>query len=172
MFPPLGLLQAAARIVHVLLLGGWIGALATCGLLRQRAEWVLDSAHAADALARDLIGVIDGVGVLAGPVLLGSLVLGWRSFQAPLRGRAVGILLVTGLAALSRRWIGPRQAELVAELGRRLDDVDLGAPGVAELAQLEQVGVVLSVLLASILVWLLAAAIQGSQPRRRFAIEL
>lgn len=156
----------------MLLLGLWTGGVAFFWLLRSRVGDVLPSVHLADALLRDVLARIDTFGLLAGPLLLLSLLAGWAPLQVPLRNRAVGVLIATALAAVSGRWLAPRRAELVAELGRRLEDVDPAAPRALELAQLEQVAVALLLghgLIAAVLV---VAAVRGSQPRRRFGIEV
>lgn len=169
---PLGTLATGARVVHVLLLGLWMGGVVSFGLLRERAEAVLPSWHLADTLLRDLLGWLDAYGLVAGPLLLVTLLAGWVPLQVPLRGRVVAVVGATLVAAVSGRWLAPRKAALIAELGRRLDDVDPSAPRAIELAQLDQVGSSLLVALGVLTAGLMVAAVRGSRPRRRFGIEL
>lgn len=141
-------------------------------ILKSRVDAVIPSLHAADALLRDILARVDTFGLVAGPLVLLSLLMGWAPLQVPLRNRVVGILAATLLAAVSGRWLSPRRAELVAELGRRLEDVDPGAPRLVELVQLEQIGLGLLAAHGLIATLLIAAAVRGSQPRRRYGIEL
>lgn len=157
--------------MHVLVLGLWTGAVAFFWLVRRRVGAVLDSAHTADQLVRDLLSTIDGGALLAGPLLLLTLFMGWAPMQVPIRNRAFAVVLATVLAGVSGRWLGPRRAELLAGLGRRLEDADPASPQVVEIVQLAQID--LGLLVAhGILAAVLVVAAMRAGPKRRFGIEV
>lgn len=156
----------------MLILGAWMGSLAFFGVVKMRAGAVLASSHDVDLLLRDLLGWLDAFGLAAGPLALLTLAVGWAPLQVPLRARALGLVAATLIAVISGRWLGPRRAELVAELGHRLEHADPASERAIELAQLQQVGSSLLLVLAALTALLTAAAVASSRPRRRFGIEL
>ena len=165
-------MSSGARIVHVIILGLWAGSVAFYLMLRSRVEAIIPSLHTADALLNDILAQIDSFALIAGPLLLVSLIAGWSPLQTPIRNRALGVLLATVTAGISGRWLAPRKTELIEALGRRIEDADPAAPRVLELVQLDQVGLGLLAVHGIVAVLLIAAAIRASQPRRSFGIEL
>lgn len=170
--PALGAFASGARIVHVLVLGLWMGAVGLYWLVQGRVGSVVDSAHVADLLLRDLLARIDLAALVAGPLLLVTLIVGWAPIQVPIRNRAVGVVVATLLAGVSGRWLAPRRAELIAALGRRLEDAEASSPLLVEIVQLAQIDLGLTTAHGLLAALLVVAAMRASQPRRRFGIEL
>lgn len=165
-------LATAARVLHALVLAVWMGGAVAFLVLERRLEPLLGSAHQAELVLREARALLDGFGLLAGPVLLLSLVAGWAPLQAPLRNRGLLVVLQTVLAGISARYLVPRQTALMAGLGRRLEDVPSTDPQLLELLQLHQIGVGVTAVEAALAGLLLATAFTRARPARRFGIEL
>lgn len=168
----LGAVATGARIVHVVLLGLWAGGVAFFWLLKSRIDAVIPSAHMAEALLRDLQQRLDEFGLAAGPLVLLTLLAGWGPQQVPLRRRVVSVILACTLAGVCSRWLAPRRSALVDALGTRIENLQPNTPQALELVRFDHLAVGSLALQGLIATLLMAAAVRGSQPRRRFGIEL
>jgi hypothetical protein len=165
---PVDLFASAARVLHVLLSGLWLGAAALCLLLVFLVPETLESRQAAEAVLAAVRSRLDLYGVVAGPAALLTLAVGWLPLNVPLRFRSLLTLLATGAAGLSARYLVPRMAELMAAMGRPLEDLPATDPAVRQYLELSSYSLVaLGVQVgAAFLLTLTAAAVQ--KPKRRF----
>lgn len=159
-------------MVHVLLLGLWMGGVAFFGVLCSTAPEVVASAHTTSQLQSEILARMDGFGLIAGPILLLSLVLGWSPIRTQIRYRAAGVVFVTVLVGISSRWIAPRKEELMAAIGRRLEDVDHSTALMMELTQLEHISLGLLIAHGLVAAMLVISAVGSGRTRRRYGIEL
>ncbi len=165
-------MSIVARILHLLLLGGWIGGGAFYLLFERTVFDVVASKHTASDVMIAALGRFELFGLLAGPLLLLTLGLGWLSLQVPLRARAVMVLVMVGLQSLSRYWVSPQIVQVKAAMGRKLEDMSSLDPLVAEYSQLQNWSAWLMFAHLLIALVLLVFAVVA-RPKRKFGgIEL
>lgn len=165
-------MSIVARILHLLLLGGWIGGGIFYVLFERTVLDVVPSKHLASDIMIAALGRFELFGLLAGPLLLLTLVLGWLSLQVPLRARAILILVMVGAQSLSRYWVSPQLVQVKAAMGRKLEDMSSLDPLVTEYSQLQSwsAGLMFAHLLIALVLLVFAVV---ARPKRKFGgIEL
>src|SRR5205823_10037593 len=109
---------------------------------------------------------IDLFGLIAGPFLLLTLLLGWLPLQAPIRLRLGVVLLMTIAVGISGRWLTPTMIRLRASMPR-IEDVDPSDPLKVQFGQLHAVSTGLMGLHLTLALVLMVRAIVGRTPKRK-----
>lgn len=164
----MGLLATAARVLHILATGLWLGAGVLVFVLGQLVPETLESRQAAEAVMSATRARLDLYGMVAGPVALVTLAAGWAPLQVPLRFRALLALGATGAAAFSGQYLIPRMREVMDAMGRPLEDLPAADPFVMEYLELSTVslGALGLQVLAALL--LTVTGVGASKPKRRY----
>lgn len=166
-------MQAAstiARALHTLLLGLWLGSGIQLLLLEWMVSQVVDSRHQAGEVALTALAWFEPYALLAVPLLLFTLAVGWSGHRTRTRLWLIVILGVT--VALTRYWARPECERLRAALGRPIEGLSTGDPTLAEVQwALGILGGLLWIQVAAAFVLFLASVLP-SQPRRRAGISL
>jgi uncharacterized protein DUF4149 len=169
----LGWLQTTARVVHFVLLSLWFGAgVFLIAAVAPTAFQIVPSRDVAGDLVAATLGWIDLFGLIAGPFLLLTLLLGWLPLQAPVRLRMVLIVLMTIATGVSGRWLTPAMIKLRESMGRRIEEVDPSDPLKLQFGQLHALSTGLMGLHVTLALILMVLAIIGATPKRKFGIEL
>ena len=165
---PVDLFSSAARVLHTLLTGLWLGAGALCLLLVYLVPDTLESRQAAEAVLSATRARLDLYGVMAGPAALLTLAVGWVPLNVPLRARVLVTLAATGAAGFSGQYLIPKMAEIMAAMGRPLEDLPVTDPLVLQYLDLSAVslGALGLQVAAAFLLTLTAAA--AAKPKKRY----
>ncbi len=160
------------RVVHVLGLSAWLGALLLLTAMTGRLEDLVGSAHTAQAVILEGLATVERFSLVVVPVLLLTLIFGWRSRDTARRGRAAACLILGALLLVSR-WVGRPYLERVrASLGWPIEALPPSDPSWSEYSWAVFVMQALVALQILILVWLLVAAVRQNPVRSRSVIEL
>ena len=165
-------IATSARVVHVLTLSLWLGASIFFMAVAPTLFEVVSSRHEAAEFLTAALHLIDWFGLVAGPVLLVTLFTGWVPLQVPLRLRALVTIGMTVAVAASGQWVTPRLSELMAAMGRPLQDMDPAHETMVEYAQLHDVSSGLMLIHVAGALLLVVTAVLASRPKQRFGIEL
>jgi len=166
-------MAALARALHVLLLGLWVGAGVTfLGVLGPDAFGVLSSRQAARDLLTTVLAHLDLGFLLMSPVVALTLFVGWIPLGVSLRLRAVGILVLPVLAAVSRHWITPTMEELRQSMGATLDDIGSSDPLLMQFANLDVASSAVMIVHVALAALLLVSAVVATTPKQRHGIQL
>src|SRR5205085_7802922 len=87
---------------------------------------VLPTRELAGQVVNSLIGKIEWVGLVCGPLLLLSQLFAWPRREAEAKARVVRIILLalmTLLVAASRFWVSAKMHALRAQIGGPIDDI-------------------------------------------------
>lgn len=166
--PGVGVFSSGARVLHVLLVGIWLGAGGLAILMGYLVPETLDSQQAAARVLSEVRAHLDTYGVLAGPLALVTLVVGWAPQNMPLRLRVIMTLTATGAAAFSRQYLVPKLREVMNAMGRPLEDLPAADPLVSQyldLATVSQGALMLEVAAALVLT---VTAASASKPKRSY----
>ncbi len=168
----MGIFASAARVVHVLLVGTWLGAGILSVLLIYLVPDTLASRQAAEAVLSATRARVDLFGLAAGPIALLTLGAGWLPLNVPLRRRVMLALVATGAAAFSGRYLVPKMREVIAAMGRPLEDLPLADPLVVEYLDLSAVSVAVLAVQVAAAFLLVVMAVAAAKPKRTYGIEL
>lgn len=135
----MGAFATAARVLHVLLTGVWLGAGALTILLVQLVPETLESQQAAELVLSASREHLDTYGLLAGPVALLTLAVGWVPLMVPLRVRVLLTLAGTGAAGFSGQYLVPKMQQVMDAMGRPLEDLPATDPLVGQYLDLSMV---------------------------------
>lgn len=170
---PIGALGVVARIVHVVILSIWFGAsVLFLTVLAPTVFELVPSRHEAGNLITAMLEQVDFFGLLSGPLLLITVLVGWSPLGVPVGMRSLLTVAMTVATAISGRWLTPELLRLRLAMGRRIEDVDPTDPLRTEFARLHGVSTTLMILHTTLALVLLVYAVAPSSPRRRFGIEL
>lgn len=168
----MGPLSTFARVVHIVLVGWWMGAYAELVLLAGSVEAVVPSRHASGAVLLAALADLERASLWGLPILLVTLWVGWSGPGAKLRGRTTLAAVLGALVLLSRYVVRPRFRDVRDGLGRPVEDLGLTDPALADYLWWERIlsaSVLLEVAIALVLlVW---AALR-MRPKQSFGIEL
>jgi len=168
----LGALANFARVVHIVILGWWMGAYAELVQLGRVAEAVLGSQHETGAVLLAALADLERFGIWGLPILLVTLWVGWSSFGRKRRGPAVGLGILAVLTLGSRYVVRPRFREIRDGLGRPVEDLGLTDPALVDYLWWERtLAVVVSMQIGVALVLLVWAVIRN-RPKTSLGIEL
>ncbi len=158
--------------MHILLLSLWWGGALSVWILGWSLPRYIESPNLVFSAVNSLRILLENYCLVAGPGLLLTLTAGWLSLQAPLRNRAILIVVMTILAGGSGRFLTPVLQRMVLAMGRPLADMNLESPAYIEFVQLKSLsqGLLLAHGLGAFL--LIVMAIRVGRPKRRFGIEL
>lgn len=159
-------LATAARVVHVVLLALGIGAAAQ--LLTLSDALSVASLQIGSEVQTAVRAQLDGFMIIAAPILLVTLGLGWVPLQAQLRARIIGVGVWTLLALVSGQWLSPQLVAVRGQLGRAIDGLTTGAPGLADWSQLATISESLLVAQLIVGVFLLLASMISIGPKRSY----
>ena len=166
-------LGTIGRVVHVLFLAVWFGAgLAFMMIVAPDVFDVLDSRQAAGDVIAKVVDHLDLFGLVAGPVILLSLLVGYLPLAVPLRLRAAAAVVMTVLAGVSGRWLSPRMVELRNAMGRPIDDVAASDPLKVQFTNLHTASEAMMFVHVALALLLLVAAVVSTVPKRKHGIEL
>lgn len=162
-----------ARILHVVILAAWFGAcLLVAAVLAPQAFQAIPSREIAANLVTVVVRTIDLFGMIAGPVLLVTLLLGWLPLGTPLKFRVFAVLLMTGATVASDRWLTPEMLALRHRtIGRPIQDLPIADPMRVELGRLHELSTGLFAAHALLALVLLVLAVAGSTPKRKSSIR-
>lgn len=156
-----------------MILAAWFGAcLLVAAVLAPQAFQVIPSREIAANLVTVVVRTIDLFGMIAGPVLLVTLLLGWLPLGTPLKFRVFAVLLMTGATVASDRWLTPEMLALRHTIGRPIQDLPIADPMRVELGRLHELSTGLFAAHALLALVLLVLAVAGSTPKRKSSIEL
>ncbi len=169
----MSVIGSAARVLHVLVTGIWLGAGALCILLVFLVPETLDSRQAAEAVLSATRARLDLFGLLAGPVLLLTLAVGWVPLMVRLKMRFFVTLAGTGAAALSGRYLVPKMREVMDAMGRPLQDLPSTDPLVTQYLELSVASLgTLGVQVLAALLLVVTAVAAGKPKKQSYGIEL
>jgi hypothetical protein len=161
-----------ARVLHVMLLGVWLGASLLFVAQASSILAIVGSRHMAGDVLTAALSLIDLFGVCASPVLLVTLFVGWGPLAVPLERRALGALVMAGAVLASRYLVTPRIEALKAEMSVRLEHMDPGHPSMHAYDSLHTMSSALMILHVAACFLMLIAAVRTARPKRSFGIEL
>ena len=168
----MGPIAVVARALHAMLLALWLGSATTFMMLAPTLLQKVPSRHDADQVMIALLEKLGLRGLLAGPLVLVTLLVGWGSEQVPLRLRAGLALALTLGAGLAGRWIAPNMTSLALAMGRRIEDLAPSEPLVLEFLRFEAWAEWAALAQACLAAVLLVLVVAGGRSRRRAGIEL
>lgn len=169
----LGPLGKAARVLHILILSLWLGACAFFIFIMAPTVFeVIPSRHDAGNVVTAALMQIDLFGLVSGPLLLVTTLIGWLPLGTPIRLRSLAALVMTAAAGISRQWLTPEMIRLREAMGARIEAVDAEEPLKIAFSRLHAVSTTLMVLHAGLALALLVYAIAATTPKRRYGIEL
>lgn len=169
----MGLISTIGRAIHVLLLSVWFGAsLFFVAVLAPKAFSVLPSRELAGTLVTVTLDQIDLFGLIAGPVLLVTLFLGWVGQGVPVKLRALFVVLMTVATGVSGRWLTPEMVRLRQAMGRKIEDVAAADPLKVEFGQLHTVSTSLMAAHMLLAFLLIIYAVAATAPKKKYGIEL
>lgn len=169
----MGSLDAIARVVHVVLLALWVGGGALImAIVAPDAFHVLSSREEAANLVAAVVAAFDLFGLFAGPGLLVSLLAGWLPMKTRIGLRTFLVLLATAGVVVSGRYLTPRMNDIRAQLGKPIDQVELGNPLLIEFGNLHLASTAIMGLHVFLALVLLIVAVVSSTPKRRGGIEI
>lgn len=119
-------------MVHIVLLGGWMGAYAELIVLSGSVGSVVASRHEAGAVLLAALSDLERHAVWVVPILLITLWTGWSEPGRKRRGRTGWLLGLAGLTLASRYVIAPRFKEIRDGLGRPVEDLGLADPALVD----------------------------------------
>ncbi|MCA9551822.1 MAG: hypothetical protein KC933_17425 [Myxococcales bacterium] len=160
--------SSAARVLHVLMVGLWMGAAALCLLLVYLVPDTLDSRQAAEAVLAATRARLDLYGVMAGPGALITLAVGWVPMNVPLRLRVFLCLAATGAAGFGGQYLLPRMNELMAAMGRPLEELPATDPLVGQYLELSTVSFVALAVQVAAAFLLTLTAVAAAKPKKRY----
>lgn len=164
-------IATAARVIHVVLLGIWMGAAALWLSLEPGLGAVVSSRQEVYAVLGLGLERIDLFAFAAGPLALITGILGWAA-QGSIGLRSAGAALLTGSAIFGSQYLTPRLIALEVRLGPLFERLDPADAQLAEHAQLMMAAQGLVILEALLAFLLIVAAVRSGQPRRRYGIEV
>lgn len=162
----------AARVLHLLLTGLWLGAGALCGLLVVLVPETLESQQAAEAVLSATRTRVDTFGLIAGPIALLSLAVGWAPLMVPMRGRALLTLAATGAAGFSGQYVQPKMQQMMAAMGRPIEDLPATDPLVVQYSDLANISLVALGVQVAVALILMVVGVAVSRPKKRYGLEL
>jgi hypothetical protein len=169
----LGLISTIARVIHVLLGSVWFGAgVFFVAVLAPEAFTVLPSRELAGTLITVTLNKIDLFGLIAGPVLLVTLFVGWMGLGVPVKLRALFCVLMTVAAGVSGRWLTPEMVRLRQAMGRKIEDVAATDPLKIEFGRLHTISTSLMAVQLVLAFLLIVYAVSASAPKKKYGIEL
>jgi hypothetical protein len=168
----LDLLARPARVLHEVLLGLWLGAGALYVSLWTQLDRLLGARGAAGAVLLAARESIDAFGLIAGPLLLVTLVLGWAPLKSPLRWRALGTMFLGGAAVFSWLRVVPRATELAAAMPAPLEQLPPARPEVLEYLELLTLASELTMAQTLVALVLLILGVISTGERTRQGIQL
>src|SRR5947207_1697963 len=107
---------------------------------------VLPTRELAGAVVTSMIGKVEVLGLVIGPLLILIQTASWRARHSSVlnkRLRVILILIMIAAAALSRFWISQRMVSLRAEMGGHIDEVAVTDPMRLQFNDLHQYSVAL-----------------------------
>jgi hypothetical protein len=164
--------ETTARVVHALALAIWLGALLLLAWMDDRLEPVVGSEHTGQAVVLRGLEAVEQFGLLATPVLLLTLGLGWSGRVFSRRNRALLCLGLGAAVAASRWWIRPQLERVRASMGRPVEALPPTDPSWADYTwalSLTQAVVAIQILVVALL---LVAAVRQLRARQTGGIEL
>ena len=112
---------------EALLLAVWLGAMIFFGFaVAPTVFGVLPTRELSGQVVNSLIGKLEWVGLICGPLLLLSQLFLWPKREAEAKSRVVRVVLLvmmTLLVAASRFWVSARLHALRAQIGGPIDDI-------------------------------------------------
>lgn len=130
---------------EALLIAVWLGSMMFFSFaVAPSAFSVLPSRHLAGQIVTSTIGKVEVLGLVLGSLLLVIQIASWRVRASEGRGRmlrALLIIVMMAMAALSRFWISPAMTSLRESMGGRIDDVPATDPLRVEFNDLHQYSV-------------------------------
>ena len=166
-------MAAIARVLHVILLALWLGAgVFFIGVIAPDTFQIVEARQMAGELVRKVLEHFDLFGLVAGPIVFVTLFLGWVPLGVRLRLRAVGALIMTVMVGVSGRWLSPKMVELLAAMGRPIDDVDAGDPLMVQFTNLHTASEAIMTAHVALALALLVASVLSATPKPKFGIEL
>lgn len=169
----MGWVQTVARVIHFLILSLWLGAgVFFMAVFAPRAFHVIPSRDLAGELVRASLSWFDLFGLVAGPFLMLTLLLGWLPIKVPLRLRMALVAIMTFAVGLSGRWVTPSMMRLRESMGRPIEAVEAGDPLKVQFGQLHAVSTGLMAVHLAVALVLLVLGIVASSPKKKFGIEL
>jgi hypothetical protein len=162
-----------ARILHVLLLGLWLGTIA--GLLageRPLSE-ALDSAQSLEAAIGALHARALRFGLWGLPLVMLSFLVGWSSLRVPLQRRFSALACLAAVIVVEAYFLLPRLLDLGAALGERMEGVDTTRGLGLAYADARQYLYLADACMVALTVFLIISAMtQRSSRSRRLGIEV
>jgi len=132
----------------------------------------LGTAPAGDVITANL-DLIERYGLVAGPLILVTLFMGWLPVAVSLKTRGLGAMMMIGAIVMSRYWTTPAMLEAKAAMGVRLEHMEPSHPLVEQFQSFHLIGSSLMLLHLVVCFFMLIAAVRSSRPRRSFGgIEL
>lgn len=160
-------------MLHVVILAAWFGAcLLLAAVVAPQAFQVIPSREIAANLVTVVVRTIDLFGMIAGPVLFLTLLLGWLPLGTPLKFRVFAVALMIGATVASDRWLTPEMLKIRHAIGRPIQELAATDPARLELGRLHELSTGLFALHAVLALVLLVLAVSGSTPKRKSSIEL
>jgi hypothetical protein len=118
--------------VEALLLTVWLGGMIFFSLAVAPAVFaVLPTRELAGQVVNSLIGKLELIGLVCGPLLLLLQLFAWPKREAEAKSRVLRVILLvmmTLLVAASRFWVSAKLHALRAQIGGPIDDVPLTDP--------------------------------------------
>lgn len=156
----------------MLLLAVWLGSgLFFMTVLAPTVFIMVPSRDLAGGLIGRLLEWVDLFGLVAGPLLMMTLLAGWLPLRASLRLRGAGVILMTLGSAVSGRFLTPQLDRLHALMGK-IEEIDPSDPHKIEFGQLHAASTTVMALNVILALALLIASMTDAAPKKKFGIQL
>ena len=165
-------INTGARVVHVILLGVVLGSgLFVNVLLEPTALAQLQSQQRTAELISSVMSHLDLFVLVASPIILLSLIVGYFSLGVPIKARVIVVFIVAGLVTLRSQWLSPKMIKIHQAMGQPLEDVLATDPMKIQYINLETAFQWLHWVQLGLVLFLLVIAITSSTPKRKFGIK-
>lgn len=156
------------RVIHVVLLALWFGGgMMLMMIVTPDAFDVVTSKQEAGALVLTVLDHFDLFGLVAGPAILLTLMVGFMPLNAKLRLRATAAAVMTVLTGVSGRYVTPRMLELRDAMGLSVADVPMNDPMKIDFTNFSTASQWMLAVHVALALYLLITAIAATSPRRR-----
>jgi hypothetical protein len=133
---------------------------------------VLPSRELAGTLIATTLDKLDLFGLIAGPVLLVTLFVGWLGLGVPIKVRALFCVIMTVIAGISGRWLTPEMTRLRQTMGRKIEEVAATDPLKIEFGRLHTISTSLMAVHLLLAFLLIVYAVSATAPKKKYGIEL
>ena len=157
---------------HVLVLALWIGAVALVLGLSDKLPAILGSRDLSATMLSAILAQLGRFGLLAGPIALVTLWMGWSSQQVPLKGRGFLSLAFMVGGITGAQWLWPRLEDARLALGRPLEDLPSDDTLAVAYGSLQLVSIGWLAAMGFFSLVLILWAVRGSKPAYRGGIQI